>query len=285
MIKNSEKKKIALIAGYGELPSAMIESALSQDIDITAILLTNKNLKSVRKILPEEKVIKVIPTEVYKILETIKALGIEEIVFLGKVPKLEFFQHLPKMDSKIIKRIKSLENTNDDTLHNLVIEIVEEHGLRVGDQTKYLKKFFPGEQIFTKSKPSEKQLEELRFGLKTAKSIAALDIGQSVLVRNGSVIAVEAIEGTDQCIKRAKNLFSILNFLFRKNLGSLILCKCSKPNQDKRFDVPTLGLRTLKTLGPNSIVAFEAGEVMFLDQKASIDYANKKNISIISLKI
>jgi UDP-2,3-diacylglucosamine hydrolase len=280
----NENKKLALIAGYGELPAAMIESALNQGIDITAILLTDKNYDIIRKLLPSEKIFRVNPVQISKILELIKRLDISELTFLGKVPKLEFFRHLSKLDLDVLKRVQSLENTNDDSLHALVVQIVEEHGLKVADQTKYLKKYFPDEQIFTLRSPSDKELEEIKFGLKTAKSMAALDIGQSVLVRNGSIIAVEAIEGTDLCIRRSKKLFSALNFLLGKKQGPLILCKSSKPNQDKRFDVPTLGLKTLKHLGPDSIVAIEANEVLFLDQKESIDYANKKNISIISLK-
>ena len=113
-----------------------------------------------------------------------------------------------------------------------------------------------------------------------AKANAALDIGQTVITRNKSVIAVEAIEGTNKCISRAKKLIGI----FDRN-KKIYVSKVSKPNQDKRFDIPTIGLETIKAMPKGSYLAFEANETFFIDQEDSIKLANRKNICIAAFDI
>ena len=156
----------------------------------------------------------------------------------------------------------------------------QEQGFKVIDQTLFLREHFPDEKIFTKRQPSDIELLEVDYGLKMAKAIGGLDIGQTVVVQNKSIIAVEAIEGTDRCIKRAIKTLGWLNP--KKNIT---VCKVSKPCQDNRFDVPAVGLKTLKCMTKNSILAFEAGETFFLNSEEAIQYANKMNICILSRRV
>lgn len=278
----SVKTKLALIAGRGGLPQMMAESALEQGVSVLALALTSsikRTLVDLEKKYPENFTLKEVdPVKVTKMLELIKSEGAEQITFIGKVPKMEFFQRLPFMEKKFIKKIQSLPDLHDDTLHSLVTEVVEQdYGLKVADQTKYMRKYFSSEQTFTKRQATDEELEEIDYGLRLAKENGRLDIGQTVVVQKKSVLAVEAIEGTNECIKRAK---SLLGFFSKDK--HITVCKASKPNQDQRFDVPTLGLGTVRCAGPGSIIAFEANETLFVEQKEAIEYADKNNILIVA---
>lgn len=266
---------MALIAGNGELPMLLAKAALGEKVDLHCIAITSKAYINMRDIVPTYKYS---PIEVFKILDQLNKLKITDITFIGKIPKIEFFKNLHKMDLRIIEAVKKLPDLNDSSIHlNLLKYAENEYGLKVIDQSKYLKHLFPTEQIFSERKPTQEELEEIKFGMCIAKEMGRLDIGQTVVVKNKSVLAVEAMEGTNECIKRARKL---LGFFVKDK--SITVCKASKPGQDPRFDLPTIGLETLKTAGKNSIIAFESGKTFFVNQKESIDYANRKNICLMA---
>lgn len=270
------KPKLALIAGYGELPVQLAESAIAEGVDLTVFALNNDSYFRLKKL---TKTYQFTPIEVFPMIDLIKSLGINQITMIGKVPKLDFFKNLHRLDLRLLEEIKSLANMNDDSLHFKLAEFLQqEHQIEVIDQTKYLRKLFPGEQNFTNRKVSNEELQIVRFGLEQAKAIAKLDIGQTIVVQNKSVIAVESIEGTNECIKRGLKLAKR-----KKETSPIIVCKVSKPNQDKRFDVPTIGLKTLKAIGKDAILAFEANQCFFVDQEASIKYANSHGIAVVAV--
>lgn len=275
MLMTDKITKLILIAGYGELPLKLAQSAQQQGVEVVVLALNNEIYKQMKD---DFQTYKFSPIEIYPILNKIKELGFEYLTFIGKVPKLDFFKNIHKLDRNLLEQIYKLSNLNDDSLHLRLVEFLEqEHGLKIIDQTKYLRECFPGAQVFTKRKPNQEELEEISYGLGMAKGIAALDIGQTIVVKNKAVIAVEAIEGTNQCIKRAKSLNT-----FAKS-KTITVCKVSKPNQDQRFDVPVVGLQTVKLLPKGSIIAFEANECFFLDQDSAIKYADENNIIICAL--
>ena len=204
----------------------------------------------------------------------------------------------------------------------MIVDFVEkENGLKIIEQRKFLEDLFPAAQVLSKRQPTEVELEDIAYGLRMAKAIAAEDIGQTVVVENKTVVAVESIEGTNECIKRAhkltnnptKKFFKIFQNLFKKFQiqglpnkdkksdpganelkgnehsvvggsvrAGLIVCKVAKPNQDQRFDIPTVGLQTLKAAGPNTIVAFEAKETFLVNADEAIKYADQNNICLVS---
>ncbi|MDD9898055.1 MAG: UDP-2,3-diacylglucosamine diphosphatase LpxI [Candidatus Melainabacteria bacterium] len=271
------KTKLAIVAGHGELPVKLAQSVRSVGIEPLIFAL---NQEIYQKLIADFEVHQFSPVEVSSMLELAKIKAIKDIAFIGKVPKLDFFKNIHRLDPELLSKIKDLSNLNDDSLHFRLLEFLEqEHGFNVIDQTQYLRDYFPAEQTFTKRQISSEELEEIQYGLKMAKEIARLDIGQTVVVKNKAVIAVEAIEGTNKAIKRAAKSFG----LFKDN--RITVCKVSKPDQDNRFDVPTIGLETVKTMPRNSILAIEAGQTFFVDQKQAIELANKKNILLCSIKV
>ena len=271
-------EKIGLVAGNGDLPVLAVEALQKAGFEPVCCALSKSAYKAIS---PLVKTYHYSPVEILKILKHCKELEIKKIMFLGKVPKLSFFQNIHKLDLKLLDELKKMNNFSDDSIQFRLADYLEqEHGLEILEQSKYLRDLFPSEQVFTIKEPTEEEWQEIHYGMKVAKAIAAQDIGQTAIVSNRSIYAIEAIEGTDKCIQRAK---SMKNF-WDKN-KSITVCKVAKPNQDQRFDVPTVGLTTLKSIKENGFLAFEAGETFFVNQKEAIQYANNHNIAICSISL
>ena len=277
-LNNPNKEKVGLVAGYGELPQLAAKALTEKGFHVICCALTDSTYKILKD---EYETYKYSPVEILKALDLAKKLEIKKILFIGKVLKLDFFKNLHKLDLKLLSRLKEFNDFSDDSIQLRLAKYLEqEHDLEILDQTKYLRSLFPAAQIFTKRSPTEDEWEEINYGLKIAKSIAAEDIGQTAVVSNRSIYAIEAIEGTDKCIQRAKKLKTFWD----KN-KDIFVCKVAKPNQDQRFDVPTIGLGTVKSVQKNGFIAFEANETFFVNQKETIAYANQNNISIVSVKL
>jgi DUF1009 family protein len=270
------EKKLLLIAGFGTVAIELVKYARDQGREVIVFSFDKTNTHELK-----EMGIEVYQFAVFEIQQMIdKGLerGIKELTFIGKIPKSSFFKNLHKLNKEFLDEIWSLGDLSDDSLHLKVADKIEKtYGGKIIDQSLYIKHLFPGKQIFTKIKPSTEDLVEIEYGLKMAKANASLDIGQTIITRNKSVIAVEAIEGTNECIKRSKKLISI----FDKN-KKIYVSKVSKPNQDKRFDIPTVGLETIKAMPKGSFLSFEANETFFVDQEKAIELANKKGICILA---
>lgn len=271
------EKKLLLIAGFGTVAIELVKCASGQGREVIVFSFDKTNTRQLK-----EMGIEVYQFAVFEIQQMIdKALerGIKELTFIGKIPKSIFFKNLHKLNKEFLVEIWNLGDLSDDSLHLKVAEKIEKtYGGKIIDQSLYIKHLFPGKQVFTKAEPNSDDLAEIEYGLRMAKANASLDIGQTVITRNRSVIAVEAIEGTNECIKRSKKLIGF----FDKN-KKIYISKVSKPNQDKRFDIPTVGLETIKSMPKGSFLSFEANETFFVDQQKAIELANNKNICILAL--
>ena len=157
-----------------------------------------------------------------------------------------------------------------------IVEELAKDGISVLDQTKYLKPLMPGPQVFTKKKPTEAQMADVAFGFKAAKAIGAMDLGQTVVVKNQAVMAVEAIEGTDACIRRGGSLAR----------GGAVVVKTAKPSQDTRFDMPAVGLTTLHSMEESdcAVLAIEAWHTLFAEKEAVLAEADRKGIVILAVE-
>ena len=273
------EKKLLLVAGFGTIAIELVKAARANGREVIVFSFDKDNTNEFKKM--EIEVYDYAVFEIQQMIDKGLALGIKELTFIGKIPKSTFFKNLHKLNREFLEEVWKLKDLSDYSLHlKLADKIENTYGGKIIDQSLYIKHLFPGKEIFTIAKPSTIDLEEIEFGLKMAKANAALDIGQTVITRNKSVIAVEAIEGTNSCIKRAKKLIGI----FDRN-KKIYVSKVSKPNQDKRFDIPTIGLETIKAMPKGSYMSFEANETFFIDQEKAIELADKKNICIASFDI
>lgn len=264
--------KQGLIAGDGLLPVKMAKAAKENGFEVVAISLSADNYAQLKKYC--SKVYSFCPGEAMKIEKTLVDEGIKQLTFLGKVNKKVLLKR-PKFDAKAIEFLKKAIRLNDDKVMLMIIEEMDRIGVTILDQTIFIKDLMIPSGVLGNVQPTQEQIDDVNYGYWLAKETGKLDIGQSVVIRDKMIMAVEAIEGTDLCIKRGCKIA-------KKNAR---IIKVAKPKQDKRFDIPTVGLRTLKTMkkGKADLLAVEANETIIVDQEAVVEYANKHNIVIMAV--
>ena len=263
--------KIGLLAGYGELTVNAALNIKNQNHELVVLAFNeaiNQDLSTYA-----DKLYTVSVGQPGKILKILKKEKIEHIVFVGKINKTLLYSNL-RLDLTAMKELVKLKNRNDDTIMYAVVDFFSRNGIMVMKQTEILDNLLITEKIISKKKPSKSQWEDIKYGYKMAKEIGGLDIGQTVVVKNKAVMAVEAIEGTDKAIERGCKL--------AKKGG--VAVKVSKPNQDERFDVPTVGVDTLKNLFDNNgeVLAIESGKTFVVNIDECIEYANEKSLIFVS---
>lgn len=272
------EKTQCLIAGDGYLPIELAKKVKENGLNLVIISLSSDNKKELEKI--ADKFYVCLPGEVQKIRQIIIDENIKQVSFIGKVSKTiiaKSFLKLDKMARDIIKKVLTdgSMRLNDDAVMLLVVDELKKVGAEVLDQTIFIKHLMVSNGILGDIKPTPEQLQDIEYGFETAKNMGKLDIGQSVVVKNKMIMAVEAIEGTDKCIVRGCKL---------AKKGAVIV-KVAKPSQDKRFDIPAVGLKTLKKIRHHkgAVLAVEAGETIMIDKKEAIEYANKHNIAVVAV--
>ena len=269
---------LAVIAGEGQLPVDLAKQASAWGLSVIGISLSGSNQKALAQACSRGAVSQGIG-EVGKMRRTFQHYGVTHVVFAGKVNKWVLLCR-PQLDAEAWSLYQSVRQRNDDTVMLTIINLMASEGYTVLPQTAFLAKHFAAEGFLTVATwaADAPQWADITYGMTHAKASAAQDFGQTVVVQEGMVLAVEAIEGTDACIARAGKL--------RKARGGVV-AKVAKPNQDQRFDVPAVGVRTLNTMhrhGFDTLVT-EANETLFLDKPLVIQRAHELGISLISISV
>ncbi len=219
-----------------------------------------------------DSVIHIPPTQPNKIIRFFSDEGVEEIGLVGKVEKSILFQSL-RFDLTVLRFMKSAKNTADATIMDAVIEFVEENGMKVIAQTKYLEHLITPSGGITKKKLRQNQRKDAEYAFQMARSVAALDIGQTVVVHKGTVVAVEGVEGTNEAIRRGCALAG----------KGVVVCKVARPKQDMRYDVPAVGPETLQVMreGGVSALILEAERTFLIDRERLIREADATGIIVV----
>lgn len=265
--------RIGLVAGEGKLPVQVAKNARNQGIEVIPFMVNRYNVRELRNICSHQGH-RITPGLVRKNFELFQQEGISHIVFAGKVDKWILLKD-PRVDDIAVEAMKRFSRLNDDAVMLWIIEQLELRGIHILPQSAFLQELFLGERLLTNRRPDEQDMRDVRYGFEMAKEMGRLDVGQSIVVRSGMIIAVEAIEGTDECLKRAGKLSG-------KKGG--VVVKVAKPGQDQRFDIPTVGLRTLKTMrkaGLHMLVT-EANQTLYLEPDEMAAFADKHNMIILS---
>ncbi len=265
---------LGILAGIGHLPVDVAQSAKSLGYRVVAIAVVADTDPE----LPENADVfyTINVGKVGKILRTLKQHDVKNVTMIGKVTKEVLYKNgvmIP--DLTTIKVLASLPDRKDDTIMNAIVKLIEDTGMHVMDQTVLVRPLLPEPGVLTKRKPTEEEWKDMQFGFRMAKELGRLDIGQTVVVKNRAVMALEAIEGTDACILRG-------GFLGK---GGVIVAKTAKPAQDNRFDMPSVGTTTLTSMihaGATGIV-IEAGRTLLVDRKRTLAMADEKGITIVSM--
>ncbi len=269
-------ENVGLLAGIGTLPGEFLDAAHLQGYRVICIAVipgTDPELKEKADVYYEINAFKL-----NKIIKTLVKENVKEVTLLGKVTKEWLYKDHVMPDLRAIKLLNHLrkQNFKDDTITLAIVDELKKDGISVLDQTKYLKPLMPGPQVFTKKQPTKDQWEDIKFGFDAAKTIGAMDLGQTVVVKGRAVMAVEAIEGTDACIKRG-------GLLARE--GAVVV-KTAKPGQDSRFDVPAIGLTTLKSMLESkcTVLAIEAHRTLFAEKEKVLELAEREGIVILAVE-
>lgn len=195
----------------------------------------------------------------------------EKMAWVRHMPDLAFMKHFYH------QLISRTEDCNDDAMLLTAIRLFNTYGIDFVPATDFAPELLVKPGNLTNHKLTKANYADIEFGWKLAKDMGGLDVGQSVVVKRSAVLAVEAVEGTDECIRRAGQLCPA---------GGFTVVKVAKPNQDMRFDVPTVGLGTLQTIhaAGGSVLAIEAHKTIILEQQAMIEFAAKHGIAIVALE-
>ncbi len=265
-------EKIGVIAGGGQFPRLFIDAA--RDSGKEPIVIGFKGETAEDVVTAVDKYCWVKLGQLGKVINFFKKNNVAEAVFLGTITKTRMFRDV-FFDFKGLSLWKRIDKRNDDAILRAIADVLEDEGIAIVESTKYLTKLLFPQGVLTKKKPSAKQKEDIKIGWKVAKEIGRLDIGQCVVVRDRTVLAVESIEGTDATILRGGEL----------GREKVVIVKVHKPGQDFRFDLPATGKKTIETIKrvKGAVLAVEAGKSLLFDAEAVIAAANKNGIVVVGI--
>lgn len=270
------KHKLAVLAGEGRVPAIVVEQAMQRDaeclfVPIVPDFIKPKEVTQISPFIPA--------TKLKQLLKTVADFGATEVILVGKIPKrIIAHSRFRDYDIRTFWLKKRMLKDKGTLIYDIIEEEFTKAGITMASQAKYLEDLLDFSGILTKVKPSRGQWEDIRYGLAYAREIAKLEIGQTIVIKKGVVLAAEAIEGTDATISRAKD--------FTGGRGAVV-CKVEKPLQDLRFDIPAVGLETLKVMKQTGcdVLAVEEKKTILVDYADMISFANENDIAIVSQKV
>lgn len=264
---NSTREKIGLIAGSGEIPIYFARKASQLGIKIVSVGFSENIQNGLTPY--SEKSYSIGVGQAGKILATFQENGVKDLLILGKVDKGIVFK-LQKFDLKALKFLKNIVTHEDKVLLLGMIGELKKEGFTVLSQKEFLVEIFPSKGNLSRRVPTKQELDDIEFGLPIARKLADMEIGQTLIVKNKTVVAVEALEGTDRAIQRGCELAQ----------GKCVVIKVSRTNQDYRYDSPGIGPQTIRMLSEGCTLALESERVMVVEEEKVVDLANQAKIAL-----
>jgi DUF1009 family protein len=266
--------RIGLIAGNGKFPFLALQGARSLGYDVTVVAVKEEAFPELeaaaRKAGADLHWVSL--GHLGKCLKILKGAGVERAVMAGQVKHVKIFSGIVP-DLTLLSVLARLKARNTDALISAVADVMRDEGIELLDSTAFLEPLLAREGVLTERAPTPEEREDIEFGYRMADAIAALDIGQTIAVKHRAVVAVEAMEGTDEVIGRAGHLAG----------PGVRVVKVAKPNQDMRFDVPVVGLVTVRAMrvAGATALSIDAGRTLVLDADDFFDSANEAGITIV----
>jgi len=263
--------RIGLVAGYGKLPVIFSKIAKAKGDTVIAFGLKGATGEELAQYV--DKMHWLNWGEFQKAIFLLATERINKIIMLGKIQKDLLFKNDLALDEKAKNVLDKLKDRKDYSILNEVGKVLGKFGIEVIDSTTYLKDLIPEKGVLTRRAPSAEETENISYGMEIARELARFDIGQTVIVKDKTVIALEAVEGTDNTILRAGDLTK----------GGFIVVKTARPNQDMRFDVPLIGLDTINKVVETGgkVLALESGRTLLIDKAEMIKLADENGVAIV----
>jgi len=271
----SETPPIGVIAGNGRFPFLVLDGARQLGRNVTIVAIQEEADHSIEQAaegVPEAVVHWVSLGQLGRCISLLKKSGVSEAVMAGQVKHSKLFSGLIP-DSTLLSVLKRLQVQSTDALLSAIADVLGEHGITLIESTTFLESLLAESGTLTRREPTVDELADFEFGYRIADTVAGLDIGQTVVVKDRTVVAVEAMEGTDKVIGRAGRL---------AGPGTRIV-KVAKPNQDMRFDVPVVGVSTIEAMrgAGASALSIDAGRTLIVDGDAFVQAADEAGLSVV----
>lgn len=266
------RRRYGLIAGNGQFPFLVLEAARSLGVDVVVVAIEEEAFPRIADLGYKTHWISL--GQLGKLIELLKREGVDQALMAGQVKHKQIFSSIVP-DRRLLKLLMSLGTRNTDSLIGGVADVLEQEGIRLIDSTAFLKPLIPEPGVLTRRSPSDSEIKDIHYGRRIAREMARMDIGQSVVVRHQACVAVEAMEGTDATIRRAAGL---------TGNQPVTVIKVSKPRQDMRFDVPVVGVPTLRLMAEvgASALAVDARKTLLLDRTELIRVADRHRIAMVA---
>lgn len=266
-------ESLALIAGKGVYPLLLAESAKKQGVKrVCAVAFRHETEPAIEKYADEVKWLRL--GQLQALLDAVRETGMRHAVMAGQLTPTALF-HV-RLDSLAVAELGRLKVRNAETIFGAVADLLKQNGTELLPASQFMESHMPAAGVLTVRVPTPAEESDIRLGFKVAKTTSGLDIGQTVVVKDGIILAVEAFEGTDAAIRRAYDL----------NGAGTVIVKVAKQGHDMRFDIPVIGMGTMKLLKKvsASLLAVEANRTIILEREKVVGEANRLNICLVAVE-
>jgi len=275
-------ERLGLIAGNGKFPFLVLDAARAQGYEVVVVAIQDETF-------PEIESHSAVAVhwlslgELSKLIETFQREGVRRAIMAGQVRHKQIFSSI-RPDWRLAKLLLALTTRNTDSLLGAIAKVLADEGITLENSTWLLEPLLVKPGVLTAREPTELERKNIVYGRKVASQLAQHDIGQTVVIAESACVAVEAMEGTDATIERAGQIMRSLDSDASTLSRALTVVKIAKPNQDMRFDVPVVGLKTIEVMqaARASCLALDAGKCLLLDGENIIDAANAAGIAMVA---
>jgi hypothetical protein len=277
--------KLGLIAGNGRFPFLLLDAARAQGLAVVVAAIreeTDAEMEQRATLDDRISVHWLSLGELSRLIALFHKEGVQKAVMAGQVKHKQIFSSI-RPDWRLAKLLLNLRNRSTDMLLGAVAKVLGDEGIELISSTAFLEPLLAQEGVLTERAPDEEERKNIEYGLGVARAVAGFDIGQTVVVAAQACVAVEAMEGTDAAIERAGVLMGSLEEDASTLERRLTVVKVAKPNQDMRFDVPVIGIRTVDAMvrAGASCLSVEAGRTLLFDRAKLMERAAEAGIAIV----
>ena len=278
----ASQEKLGLIAGNGKFPFLVLDAARAQGYDVVVAAIQEEAFPEIESH-GAAAVHWLSLGELSKLIEMFQREGVRRAIMAGQVRHKQIFSSI-RPDWRLAKLLLSLTTRNTDSLLGAVAKVLADEGITLEKSTWLLEPLLVKSGVLTVREPSEQERKNIEYGRAVARRLAEHDIGQTVVIAESACVAVEAMEGTDATIERAGQIMRSLHGDASTLSRALTVVKIAKPNQDMRFDVPVIGVKTMEVMqaAGASCLALDAGKCLLLDGQKVIDAANAAGIAVVA---
>src|SRR5215470_14213481 len=278
----SDNKRLGLIAGNGRFPFLVLDAARAQGLEVIVVAIKEETFPEIES-RPAAAVHWLSLGELSRLIETFKREGVRRAVMAGQVKHKQIFSSI-KPDWRLAKLLLSLGTRNTDSLLGGIAKALAEEGITLENSTSLLEPLLAKRGVLSKRAPSDQEKKNIEYGRSVARHLARFDIGQTIVIAEGACVSVEAMEGTDATIERAGQIMASLDADPSTLSRALTVVKIAKPDQDMRFDVPVVGVKTIDAMrkAGATCLAIDAGKCLLLDGEQVTNAADTSNIATVA---